>query len=230
MRLPLKFLPRQSQQLVDVIGAAVILVFGLSLVIDYLPTGSPAAGRNFVDWLGGAGALPFLAISILCFLFALAWSAVALVNLFGGSPFEHLIVDRFGLTHRTFWREKRYSWKELEPIGALEIGLLRARSTQRRHWIVEQGTRGGLRIAAADYLGSFWRGGLGLATGEAANWLENLRQLARADQLDPDDIPPPPAAFRPPIEIVYAGEDDDVPREDPVAAALRARPGPTIER
>jgi len=62
-----------------------------------------------------------------------------------------------------------------------------------------------LRIPANVYLGGgMLIGSLELSTGDAARWLEDLRQRARNGGLDGADIPPPPDTFRPPIEIEEA--------------------------
>src|SRR5262249_28628214 len=146
--------------------------------------------------------IPFLLGSVLLFLTGLGWFTVALLNLFGGSPFNYFIVDAQGLTYRNFMGEQRYSWKDLGPVQAHKISAWQGRGSQRRYWIqadtlgTEQGggstdfdwpsTTGSLRIPAATYLGSgFMVGGLALSTDEAAGWLEELRQLVRIGHLEP---------------------------------------------
>ena len=228
MRLPLKFLPCRSSQIGEVLGAAVILGFGLVMMNNYLPPPPTTNdGNSFGTWLhGDPRSLPFLGLSVLLVLAALGWVTVALVNLFGGSPFRYVIVDRHGITHRTFWHERRYSWKDLDPIQSYVRPFWRSRGNEQRYWIVEglppYRAGAGLRIRATDYLGSGWLSGtMALSTDEAANWLESLRQLARQDRLEPDDIPAPPEAFRAPIELAGG--------IDPVRAAVR-NPASTVER
>ena len=207
MRLPLKFLPWPSQQIAEVAAAVFITLFSLALVINYLPD-QPAAGQGFDAWFAvNRLMLLFLAITVALFLAGLGWIAVTVINLTSGSPFKYLVVDRFGITHRVFLSEKRYSWKDLETIKAHRVSLWRARSNEQRYWIVEShySNPGGMKISAGDFVGSGWLfGNIALATEDTANWLESLRLLARADRLEPDDIPPPPSALRAPIEIDYA--------------------------
>jgi hypothetical protein len=122
---------------------------------------------------------------------------------------------------------------------------MRARGNQLRHWIAADtvaGAGGGdmwlwtglaganLRIPAATFVGSGWLiGSIALATDDAAGWLEELRQLARLDRLGPEDIPPPPAAFRAPLEVEY-GDEDFAPPPAPGEAAPVRDTTPTIER
>lgn len=238
MRLPLKFLPRMGQLVGDVIGSAMILGIGVLFFSDY-------ASPSDFDRYGGLGPwlranplqVPFLLASIALLLFGLAWVTVAVINLVSGSPFNYLIVDRQGVTYRNFWRENRYSWKDLGRVQALNLSSWQGRSSQRRHWIIADtlGTEAGggnrpfwsnpegtLRIPAALYLGGgMLIGSLDLSTNDAAGWLEELRQLARNDRLD-GEIPAPPSAFRPPVGIDTGTADGQA------APPKTARP--TIER
>ncbi|HVM85888.1 MAG TPA: hypothetical protein VMW18_18485 [Candidatus Binatia bacterium] len=228
MRLPLKFLPRRSNQIAEVVGSLIVIGFSLVMLNNYLPQ-SAATNEvgSFGAWLhGDARGLPFLGLSILLFLAALGWLTVALINLFSGSPFRYFIVDRQGISHRTFWHDRRYSWRDLDPIQSYVRPFWRSRGNEQRYWIVEglppYRAGAGLRIRATDYLGSGWLSGtMALSTDEAANWLESLRQLARQDRLEPDDIPPPPEAFRAPIELERG--------VDSVRAAVR-KPASTVDR
>lgn len=243
MRLPLKFLPRMSQLVADVVGAGVMLGIGLEFFSNYAAPSDFARQGGFTAWLhADALQIPFLLGSIVLLLLGLAWFTVAVINLVSGSPFNYLVVDRFGITYRNFWRENRYSWKDLGPVRALNVSSWQGRSSQRRHWIIADtlGTEAGgghgpfwfnpegtLRIPAAVYLGGgILIGTLDLATNDAAGWLEELRQLARTDRLDPEDVSPPPSAFRAPVAVDTAASD--------AHAAPPERPGrgrnPTIER
>jgi hypothetical protein len=217
MRLPLKFLPRMSQLIADVVGGAIMLGFGLAFFSDYAAPADIDRYNGFLGWLRVNWAdLPFMLASILLLLFGLAWLTVAVINLASNSPFNHLIVDRTGITYRNFWRENRYPWANLGLIQPLRFSAWQGRSSQRRNWIVadasgEDKVYGSapfwsnptdtLRIPANVYLGGgLMIGTLELATSDAARWLEELRQRARDGGLD-TDIPPPPGAFRAPIEI-----------------------------
>lgn len=224
MRLPLKFKPRKSQLIADLAGAAVMFIVGLAFFSNYASPGDLGHYPSFVDWLrANAIQVPFMLGSIGLLLFGLAWLVVAAINLFGDSPFNYLLLDRQGLTHRNFWGESRYSWKDLGRIEPLRISAWQSKSSQRRNWIVAEtlGTEGGggsmafwsnsgrLRIPASAYVGGgMLIGTLELATADAAGWLEELRQMARADRLIDEDIPPLPDCFTPPIEVEYAGYDD----------------------
>jgi hypothetical protein len=206
------------------------------MVVNYLPSEAPRPGQGFADWLGG-GATPrllFLGLSLLVFLGGLGYLTVAVLNLVAGSPFKYLVVDRHGISHRTFFGEKRYSWKDLDEIQPHKISLWRSRSREQRYWIVEgyYGKPGGLRISAGDYLGGGWLfGDVALATDEAAYWLESLRLLARADRLEPDDFPPPPSVLREPIEIDYANDGAaKEPAPDLPHPAERSFGNRTVER
>jgi hypothetical protein len=218
MRLPLKFLPRKSQLILDVIGSLILLGFGGDFFSQYAAPSNFARYDGFRDWLRANPLdFPFMLCSIALLLIGLAWFTVAIINLASNSPFNYLIVDRVGITYRNFWRENRYAWKNLGPIEALLLSAWQGRSSQRRHWIVADATdaefTGGfgpfwsnppdtLRIPASVYLGGgMLIGTLDLATNDAAAWLEEVRRLARDGKLDGDELPPPPSCFRAPIEV-----------------------------
>lgn len=250
MRLPVKFLPKQGQHIGNTVGAGLIIVMGLAFMMDYLPDRSTAASLTFREWIGANGVrLPFLLVAIAVVLFGLAALTVALVNLFGGSPFNHLIVDRFGIRNRTFFGETRYSWKELGPIRTLRLSVLRAYGLDRRFWIVSDTFSGearidarrplssfNLRIPATAYLGSSWTGGnTNAAMDSMAAWLDSLRKLAQSETLNPDDVPDAPeelgqglAVAKPAADAVAVAPAPDLP-----AMADRKfgrRDGPTVER
>jgi hypothetical protein len=226
MRLPVKFLPRQSQHIGNTVGAFIIILMGLAFMSSYLPNKAVAAHLTFGEWIGATGPrLPFLLVAITVILFGLVALAIALINLLGGSPYNHLIVDRFGIQTRTLFSETRYSWKELGPIRPLRLGVMRAYGLDRRFWIVSDTFSGesrndrrrplssfNLRIPVASYLGSSWLGGnIGPAMDATAAWLESLRKLAREEALNPDDVPDAPAELGP-------GQPEEKP---PVAAASK---------
>src|ERR1700754_2256515 len=126
MRLPVKFLPKQGQHIGNAVGAVAVIAMGLAFMVGSLPDRTEAETLTFGAWIGTSGVrLPFLLITIAVLLFGLAALTVALVNLLGESPFNHLIVDRFGIRSRTFFGETRFSWKELGPIRPLRLSLLR---------------------------------------------------------------------------------------------------------
>jgi hypothetical protein len=257
MRLPAKFLPKQSQHLGDVIGAAIIILMGLGFMMSYLPDRTIAenATLTFGEWLGLTGVrLPFLLITIAVLLFGLVALTVALLNLLGGSPFAYFIVDRFGIQTRTFFSETRISWKDLGPIRPLRRSVLQALGLDRRFWIVSDTFSGEgrndtrralssftLRIPVATYLGSSWLGGnTALAMEATAAWLESLRKLAREDALDPEDVPDapaelgagapvePPTGARPAPTPPPQSSDPDLP---PMAdRKFGRRDAPTVER
>jgi hypothetical protein len=250
MRLPVKLVPKQSQHIGNAVGAVVIIALGLAFMAGYLPDRTAAEHLTFGQWVGASGPrLPFLLIASVVVLFGLVALTIALLNLFGGSPFNHLIVDRFGIQTRTFFGETRYSWKELGPIRPLRLGVLRAYGLDRRFWIVSDTFSGEgrndarrplssftLRIPVAAYLGSSWvAGDLRPAMDAMAAWLESLRRLAREDGLNPDDAPDSPAALGPgiPVEKPTATTESGVPASDLPAMADRKfgrRDGPTVER
>jgi hypothetical protein len=250
MRLPVKFLPRQSQHLGNAVGGAIIIVMGLSFMASYLPDRAAAEHLTFGEWIGATGArLPFLLISVAVLLFGLAALTVALLNLFGGSPTSHLIVDRFGIRTRTFFGETRFSWKELGPIRPMRLSVMRAYGLDRRFWIVSDTFSGearndarrplssfNLKIPVSSYLGSSWIGGnIGPAMDATAAWLESLRQLAREEALNPDDVPDAPEELRSgrPIEKPAATTPPEAPLPDVPPMADRKfgrRDGPTVER
>jgi hypothetical protein len=188
-------------------------------------------------------------------LFGLVALTIALLNLLGGSPYSHLIVDRFGIQTRTLFGETRYSWKELGPIRPMRLGLMRAYGLDRRFWIVSDTFSGegrrdarrplstfNLRIPVASYLGSSWLGGnIGPDMEATAAWLESLRKLAREEALDPDEVPDPPDALGPgqPFDKPAAPPPAETPpptenpKPDLPAMADRKfgrRDGPTVER
>ena len=218
MHLPLKFLPRMSQLIADVIGGMIMLGFGISFFSDYASPVDFERYHGFFAWLRANPLdLPFMLGSIALLLFGLGWFTVAVINLVSNSPFNHLIVDRDGIIYRNFWRENRYLWKALGPIQPQRLSAWQGRSSQRRDWVVADASGAAkvygsapfwsnatdtLRIPANVYLGGgLLIGTLDLATNDAAGWLEELRQRARDGHLETADIPPPPSAFRTPIEI-----------------------------
>jgi hypothetical protein len=250
MRLPVKFAPKPGQHIGNAVGAAVIIALGVAFMSSYLPDRTAAENLTFGEWIGASGPrLPFLLVASAVVLFGLAALTIALLNLLGGSPFNHLIVDRFGVQTRSFFGESRYSWKELGPIRPLRLGVLRAYGLDRRFWIVSDTFSGEgrndahrplssftLRIPVAAYLGSSWvAGDLRPAMDATAAWLEGLRKLAREDTLNPDDAPDAPAALGPgvPLEKPTAATEPERPAPDLPAMADRKfgrRDGPTVER
>lgn len=261
MKLPVKFVPRQSQHLGNVVGAVIIILFGLVFMNSYLP--DRAATENmqmsFGEWLGLSGVrLPFLLVTVMVLLFGLVALALSLLNMSGGSPHSHFIVDRFGIQVRSLFGETRLSWKDLGPIRPLRRTVLQALGLDRRFWIVSDTFSGEgrvdarrpvssftLRIPVTAYVGSSWLGDVGPAMEATAAWLESLRKLAREDRLDPENAPDAPAELGAggPVDRQTAAEavraatkapsprpaaDDDLP-----AMADRKfgrRDGPTIER
>lgn len=238
MRLPLKFRPRISQLIVEVLGATILTVLGAYYIYNFAPPEELRLYPNFFAWMRSSPfKLPFLLIAVIFFLSALGLLTVALINLLGGSPFNYLVVDRQGIGYRNFWGEKRFSWKDLGPIQSLQFSIWRARGQQLRFWIAadtlgsaEAGGRfdlwrwGGpsgpnLRVPAATYLGGGWLvGSLALAVDSAASWLEELRLEARIDRLDPNNIPQPPHNFRAPVELEPGADPsalDNAPVKDP---------------
>lgn len=254
MRLPVKVLPKQSQHIGNAVGAGIIIVMGLAFMAAYLPDRVAGENLTFGEWIGASGPrLPFLLVAVAVMLFGLAALAVALVNLLSGSPFSHLIVDRFGIQVRTFFRETRYSWKELGPIRPMRLSMVRAYGLDRRFWIVSDTFSGEarndtrrplssftLKIPVASYLGSSWLGGnIDSAMDAMASWLESLRKLARDEALNPDDVPDAPDALDPgrPIEKPAAGAATAVQPRPPVSdlppmadRKFGRRDGPTVER
>ncbi|HVY98771.1 MAG TPA: hypothetical protein VHA35_04675 [Dongiaceae bacterium] len=227
MHLPLKFLPRKSQQLAELVGALIMIGFGIVFFSQYASPEDLQRYGGFGAWLrANTVEIPFLLGSIALLLAALGWLAVAVINLAGGSPFDYLIVDRTGITYRTFWRESRFAWDELGPFQAVRVSAWQGRGSQRRHWIVADGAEGALRIPSSTYLrGAYLAGSLDLSSGDAAGWLEELRQLARIGRLETEDLPPPPAVFRPPIAI-----DTTAQTAQAAPAETAPRGTPTIER
>ena len=256
MQLPVKFAPKQSHHLGNVVGAVIIILMGLGFMMSYLPDRTVAENANltFGEWLGFSGIrLPFLLITIAVLLFGLVALAISLINMLSGSPYNHFIVDRFGIQARTLFSENRYSWKDLGPIRPLRRGVLQAFSLDRRFWIVSDTFSGEgrndtrralssftLRIPAASYLGSSWMGDIGPAMAATAAWLESLRKLAREDSLNADAAPDAPeelglglplekpAPVTPPAAKPPKPADPDLP-----AMADRKfgrRDGPTVQR
>jgi hypothetical protein len=254
MHLPAKFLPKQSQHVGNAVGAVVIIFMGFAFMLGYLPDRTVAenASLTFGEWLGLTGVrLPFLLITVAVLLFGLAALTVALLNLFGGSPFAYFVVDRFGIQTKTFFRETRYSWKDLGPIRPYRRTVLQAFSLDRRFWIVSDTFSGenrsdgrrtlssfNLRIPVASYLGSSWLGGnIAPAMDTTAVWLESLRKLAREESLNSANAPDAPEALGTPLPIeqpaVAAAAPSETSPSDLPAMADRKfgrRDEPTIER
>jgi hypothetical protein len=255
MRLPVKFVPKQSHHLGNVVGAVIIILLGLAFMTSYLPDRAAAENANltFGEWLGFNGVrLPFLLITIAVLLFGLAALALSLINMLSGSPYSHFIVDRFGIQYRTFFSENRYSWKDLGPIRPLRRGALQALGLDRRFWIVSDTFSGEgrndtrraltsftLRIPATSYLGSSWMGNVVPAMEATAAWLESLRKLAREENLNPEDAPDSPddlrgQALEPPAPASTATVKPAKP-VDPDLPAMAdrkfgRRDGPTVQR
>jgi hypothetical protein len=249
MQLPAKFLPKPAQHIGNAVGAAVIIVFGLVFMSNYLPDSTAAGKLTFREWLHESGVrLPFLILASLVPLFGLTALTVALLNLLGGSPFNYLIVDRFGIRSRTFFGETHFSWMELGPIRPMRLGILRAFGLDRRFWIVSDTFSGearidtrrplstfNLRIPVAAYLGSSWLGGdVGPAMDATASWLESLRKLAREEALNPDNAPDAPeelgpglAVEKPAVGEATAATEPDLPTMED--RKFGRRDGPTIE-
>jgi hypothetical protein len=238
MRLPVKFLPRKSQRTGNVVGAGAVILFGLLFMASYLPVRNPEEHKSFGAWLGGDSIqLFFLLVSVAVLLFGLVALTVALLNLLGDSPFNHLIVDRFGIRNRTFFGETQFSWKDLGPIRVKRLSPWRGFGMSRRFWIISDTFTGeerddarrplstfNLRIAAASYLGDNWFGsGVGPATDATAAWLEALRQLARAERLESNEAPDAPEELGPGLPVArpaaVGAVAADMPRGNPVAVA-----------
>jgi len=250
MRLPVKLLPKQGQHIGNAIGAAAIIFMGLWFMVSYLPERPAEGSLSFDEWASTSGAqIPFLVIAIVVLLFGLAALTVALVNLLSGSPFNYLIVDRFGIRTRTFFGETQVSWKELGPIRPLRLSVMRAYGLDRRFWIVSDTFSGEgrndsqrplatftLRIPVASYLGSSWLGGnVAPAMDATAAWLESLRKLAREETLNPDDAPDAPEELGPGVQIEKpaAVSQPQARASDLPAMTERKfgrRDGPTVER
>jgi hypothetical protein len=259
MKLPVKFVPKQSQHLGNVIGAVIIILFGLVFMTSYLP--DRAATENvqmsFGEWLGLSGVrLPFLLVTVAVLLFGLVALALSLLNMTGGSPHSHFIVDRFGIRIRSLFGETRLSWKDLGPIRPLRRTILQALGLDRRFWIVSDTFSGEgrvdarralssftLRIPVTTYVGSSWLGDVAPAMAATADWLENLRKLAREERLDPENAPdaPPELGAGVPVERQAAAETVRAAAKSPRPAAgddlpamadrkFGRRDGPTIER
>jgi hypothetical protein len=54
MQLPVKYVPKQSQHLGNVVGAVIIILFGLVFMSSYLPDRAAveSAKMSFGEWLG----------------------------------------------------------------------------------------------------------------------------------------------------------------------------------
>jgi hypothetical protein len=241
MQLPVKILPRVGQQMAFIIGTFITLVMSFVLMTNAL-LAQLAAGRAH-----GAGGWLLVAASAGLFLAALTALSVGLINLLAGSPFQHLIIDRQGITRRELLSAKRFSWKELGPFYTIRTGLFRPRGSALKYWIIadtqgaiEGGATGlwplsgtaSLRIPAASYL---WPGilvgSMALVSEDAAAWLEQLRTMARAGRFDPQDVPAPPAAFRTPVELAAAVSDlSDSSDADLKQGKVSRRRKPVIER
>jgi hypothetical protein len=257
MQLPVKFVPKQSQHLGNVVGAAIIILFGLAFMSSYLPDRTAAENVNltFGEWLGFSGVrLPFLLIAIAVLLFGLSALTISLINMLSGSPYSHFIVDRFGIQVRTLFSESRYSWKDLGPIRPLRRSVLQAFGLDRRFWIVSDTFSGEgrndarrplssftLRIPATSYLGSSWLGGhVGPAMDATAAWLESLRKLAREESLDSDAAPDAPKELGhcQPLEKPAPASPSTAKPSKPADPDLPAmadrkfgrRDGPTVQR
>jgi hypothetical protein len=256
MQLPVKFVPKQSHHVGNVIGAIIIIVFGLAFMMSYLPdrTAAENASLTFGEWLGfNTVRLPFLLTTFAVLLFGLAALTISLINMLSGSPYSHFIVDRFGIQSRTLFSENRYSWKDLGPIRPLRRSALQALSRDRRLWIVSDTFSGEgrndsrralssftLRIPATSYLGSSWMGDIDPAMDAAAAWLESLRKLAREEQLGSGEVPdaPPelgagltvekPAEVTPATARPAKSIDPDLPSM--ADRKFGRRDGPTVER
>jgi len=257
MRLPAKFLPRQGHHLGNLVGAVIIIVIGLAFMSSYLPDRTLAenASLTFGEWLGLSGArLPFLLVTVAVLLFGLMALTLALINLLGGSPYNHFIVDRFGIQTRTFFKETRLSWKDLGPIRPFRRSALQAFGLDRRFWIVSDTFSGEgrndarraltsftLRIPVATYVGSSWFGGnVAPAMDATAAWLDGLRKLAREEALNAETAPdaPPELGAGQPIDQPAAPAATPAKPAKPLDSELPAmsdrkfgrRDGPTIER
>jgi hypothetical protein len=234
MRLPIKIVPRISQQVFGLVGGLIVTVSSGATMLARL---SANFGPNAVHETAFAATL-----SILAFLTGLGWTTTTVINLVAQSPFEHLIIDRQGITRCSFFGQRRFSWKELGPVRSTRTGLFRMRGNALKYWIVadapgaiDGGATGlwaligatKLRIPAALYLKSSWLvGSMALASDEAANWLESLRQLVRMERLEEEDIPELPDNFSAPIPLY------DSPEVAPAPAEMRppkdARPTKTV--
>jgi hypothetical protein len=240
MQLPIKIIPRLFTRIGFVIGALATLAMSCVLAGNVLPE-LLGIQHDFgkIAWL-------LIALSAVVFLGSLVGLTVGLINLFGGSPFQYLMIDRQGITYRKLLGAQRFSWKDLGPFQAIQLGLIRPRRTEQRYWIVadtlgaiEGGARGlwplsgsaSLRIPANTYL---WPGilvgSMALAAGDAAGWLEQQRQLARNDRLDTEGIPDPPAAFRTPMTIGAPLEPNAGPDSGTALHNFGKRRKPVIER
>jgi hypothetical protein len=244
MQLPVKILPRMGQQIGFILGMSFTLATSCMLGLSILH-GQFLAGHH-------PGRIGWFLIGAACilFLFSLAGLTVGVINLFGGSPFEHLVIDRQGITRQTVFGARRFSWKDLGPFHSYRTSMFRPRGSELKWWIIadthgaiEGGATGlwplsgpaSLRIPAMTYLWQgFLVGSLALVTEEAAGWLEQLRQLARFDHFEAEDIPEPPDAFRTPIALDFAAAetrdtgDSGAPESTPHDFGRRRKP--VIER
>lgn len=220
MQLPAKFIPQHSQRLGNVIGAVATVLIGFLLMTSSLPSGAPQPGQSFGQWLsGGSGPqLVFLLITIAMVLFGLGALAVTLIDLTGGSPFNSMVVDRFGIRVRSLMGERNVSWKDLGPIRVLRLNPVRALGMSRRFWIVSDTFSGEdrddhrrglgsftLRIPAGAYLARDWfASGVETDAQATAAWLEGLRHLAKEERLDSANAPDAPPALGNGVTIDYA--------------------------
>jgi hypothetical protein len=251
MHLPAKFIPQHSQRIGNVVGAVAIIVVGFLFMTNYLPDGAPRPGEAFMEWVAGdSGAqFAFLLMTIAMVLFGLAGLTVALLDLMGGSPFNYLIVDRFGIRNRSIFTDRHVSWKDLGPIRVLRLSPVRALGISRRFWIVSDTYSGEersdfrrplssftLRIPAGAYLASNWfASGVEPAAQATAAWLESLRQLARDDGLEAENAPDAPEVLAPvvPRDSTLALTAPEAPPPDLPSMEERKfgrRSDPTVER
>jgi hypothetical protein len=246
MRLPVKYIPQQSQRAASVVGALIFAVFGFAMLNSYLPIRAPAKGESFMQWLASDQTeFPLLLLAMAILLSGLAVLSITLIDLLSGSPFHFLIVDRFGIRLHGLFGEKSLSWKDLGPIRPFRLGPLKG---SRRYWIVSDTFSGEdrndvrrqlssftLRIPATPYLGRGWfSGGVAESMETAAAWLEALRKLAREEALDPENAPQAPPAFGPGLPVAPPSvATKAAPEPDLPAMADRKfgrRDGPTVER
>jgi hypothetical protein len=240
MQLPIKVLPTLSQQIAQVVGNLVVMGMSGALLAKIVPSDFTDPGNGKVIWL-------FVTALSFFFLAGLGGVTVGLINLFGGSPFQHMIIDRQGITVRNFLGAQRFSWKDLGPFRTHRTSFFRPRGSELKYWIladtvgaIEGGASGlwplsgsaSLRIPAVTYLRSSWLvGSLAMVTNDAAGWLEQVRELARMGRLAEEDLPDPPFA----VAIPLATEMDATgPGESPVPDstdnAFGKRRKPVIER
>jgi len=192
MRLPVKVIPSLGQRIGRVIGNIVSMLIGVAMLINFAGPGHERSAWYFV------------AVAAALFLTGLGGATVGLINVFGGSPFQHLIIDRQGITVRKIWRPQRFSWKDLGPFHTYRSSI-RPRNSGPRYAIaaeaigtIQGGTAGfwplsrsaTLRIPAATYLRTPWLviGSMEPFADDAVAWLEQLRQLALMDRLAEEEL------------------------------------------